>query len=100
VPWSIEQYQEMVVKEFGYNTSEQVSYALQMLRSARRLYPNDMEIKDAAFYLKFNRARRGDLGCGDVYKDVPLYTCSQQETKFSNIVSGNKPTLVMSGSVT
>jgi len=90
----------MVVQEFGYKTSTETSYALQMLRSARALFPNDIEIQNATFYLKYNRARRGELGVGDIYKDVALMTCGQEETKLSKIINSEKATVIMSGSVT
>ncbi|ETO01289.1 hypothetical protein RFI_36155 [Reticulomyxa filosa] len=98
IPWSIETFQKKVVHEFGYKTDTEVTYALQMLRAARTLYPNDVEIKNAAFYLKYNRARRGELRVGDIYKDVPLLTCSQQEIRLSELVD-RKPTVVISGNV-
>jgi len=100
MPWSIAQCQEMVVQEFGYKTTAEISYALQMLRSARALYPNDMEIKNSAFYLKYNRVRRGELRVNDMYKDVPLITCGQEETKLSNLLDSKKATVIISGSVT
>jgi len=91
----------MVCKEFGYQTKEEMNYALQQLRSARSMYPNDMEIKNAAYYLKYNRSCRGSLEVGDVWKDVKLMTCHQQETCLSQILNGSeKPCVVMSGSIT
>jgi len=100
IPWSIAQCQEKLVKEFGYKTSAEISYALQTLRSARALYPNDTEIQNAAFYLKYNRAHRGELKVGDAYKDVPLMTCGQEEKNLSEIINSEKATVIISGSVT
>jgi len=97
---TIVQCQEKVAQEFGYKTSDEISYAVQILRSARALYPNDIEIQNAAFYLKYNRAHRGELKVNDSYKDVPLMTCAQEETKLSAILNSEKPTVVISGSVT
>jgi len=100
VPRTIEQFQRKVVQEFGYKSDTECSYAIQMLRSARSLYPNDLEIKNTASYLKYNRCQRGEIGVGDMYKDVPLANCNQQEIKLSAILNREKPTLVISGSIT
>ncbi|ETO22704.1 deiodinase [Reticulomyxa filosa] len=86
IPMSIMKWQERVVREFGYESNDEVNYALQTLRSARRLYPNDMEIKDATYYLKYNRINRGTLGVGDEWKDVTLMTCNAQAKKLSDII--------------
>jgi len=100
IPWPIEECQEKVVKEFGYESEEEVKYALQMLRSARSLFPNDTEIQNATFYLKYNRACLGELKAGDMWKDLPLMTCGGEEKRLSELMNGNKTTVVISGSVT
>jgi len=101
IPLSIVQCQENVVKEFNYKSNDEITYALHMLRSARALFPNDLEIQNAAFYLKYNRACRGELQVGDVYKDVPLATCSQEERNLSDLLNTKKKmTVIISGSVT
>jgi len=97
---SIVECQEKAVKEFGYKTNEQMNYALQMLRSARALFPDDIEIKNATYYLKFNRAHRGELKVGDIYKDVSLMTCGKEEKKLSEIINEKKATVIIGGSVT
>lgn len=100
IPWSIVKCQEKAVEEFGYKSNAEMNYALQMLRSARALFPSDIEIKNAAFYLKYNRAHRGELRVGDTYKDVPLMTCREEETKLSKVIDHNKPVVMISGSIT
>jgi len=100
IPQSIVECQEKLVKEFGYRTNEQMNYALQMLRSARALFPDDIEIKNATYYLKFNRAHRGELKVGDIYKDISLMTCGKEEKKLSEIINEKKATVIIGGSVT
>jgi len=100
VPWSIVKYQKKLVQEFGYKTNEEIDYALEMLRSARALFPNDSEIAISTFYLKYNRSCRGGMNVGDILKDVPLMTCGQEEIKLSEIMNKEKATVIISGSVT
>jgi len=100
IPRSIVECQEKVANEFGYKTNEAMNYALQMLRSARALFPDDVEINNATFYLKYNRAHRGELKVGDMYKDVSLMTCGEEEKRLSEIINNKNPTVIISGSVT
>jgi len=100
IPQSIVECQQKLVKEFGYLTNEHMNYALQMLRSARTLFPDDIEIKNATYYLKFNRAHRGELKVGDIYKDLSLMTCGKEEKKLSEIINEKKATVIIGGSVT
>jgi len=100
VPWSIVKYQKKLVQEFGYKTNEEIDYALEMLRSASALFPNDSEIAISTFYLKYNRSCRGGMNVGDILKDVPLMTCGQEEIKLSEIMNKEKATVIISGSVT
>jgi len=107
IPWSIEQCQIQAVKEFGYKSNDEIDYAIQMLRSARALFPKDLEIQNSTFYLKYNRARRGELQIGDTYKDVPLMTCGQESINLSDVINTpikkkthDKTTIIINGSVT
>jgi len=100
LPQCIVNYQENLVKEFGYKSDIEMNYALDLLRSARALFPNDIEIKNAAFYLKYNRSSRGELRVDDRMKDVPLMTCGEEEKWLSEIINKEKATIIISGSVT
>jgi len=61
----IDMLQLQVVREFGYNDVD-------ILRAAQTLFPGDQDIVDAAFYIKYNRCRQGEVQEGDVFSDVPL----------------------------
>ena len=115
-----ENIQKQVIGEFGYNVNneEELNYGLEMLRSASYLYPNDKDIMDSVYYLKYNRAREGELKIGDKYPNIEsLLFFNSGNNKFesislSNIVkmgnynndhnddSNDKPCVIISGSMT
>ncbi len=47
--------QERVVQHFGYKTKEETFYAVNILRSALALHPNNEKIQLATNYLRFNQ---------------------------------------------
>jgi hypothetical protein len=103
--------QEQVMKEFGYydiNNKNLLNYGLEMLHSALYLYPNDKEIINSVYYLKYNRAKCGQFKIGDEIIDIKTllrfnqYINTFESLSLSQIVSVNDaiPTVVISGSMT
>jgi hypothetical protein len=101
-PWTsvaIDTIQKQVVNEFGYINEQNSLYALNVLRSALQLFPNDSTILQSANYLKFNRCSEGDLNVGDNYIDVGLLKLNGEQIQFSNIMDANKPNIILCASV-
>lgn len=64
--------QENLVKEFGYGESqEMIEWALVQLRTACVVYP---DLAHIPLYVKYNRARRGELLVGDLAPNIVLKT--------------------------
>ena len=111
----VQNVQKQVMSEFGYNVNDKkvLDYCLEMLHSALYLYPNDKDILNSVYYLKYNRARKGELKIGDKFLDVKsLLFYNELNNKFENMAlssivklgAGNqvdtaKPTLILSGSM-
>ena len=89
-----------VVNHFGFHESEHVLYALETLKSALSIYPNDEEIINSANYIKFNRAKAFEFNVGDKYKNIELLTLKNESLDFSNILNHKKPNIIISGSIT
>jgi len=106
-----EKIQIHVVQEFGF-TGSKIKDGLNFLRSAQSLYPNDPEISDIAYYIKYNRSYQGSLREGDDIPDIQLYTTDKQPISLvkyyqqnchiePNISIGNERALVvLAGSIT
>ena len=63
--------QEDLVKEFGYGESpEEIKWALFQLRTATQVHPDLSEIP---LYVKYNRAKRGNLKVGDSPPPIPTF---------------------------
>ncbi len=61
----------------------EVVRGLNILRSAQAEYPGDPEIRDAAFYIKYNRAEQGSLSVGDDYREAALHRMDGSAIKLS-----------------
>mmetsp|Transcript_57400 Transcript_57400/g.91329 ORF Transcript_57400/g.91329 Transcript_57400/m.91329 type:complete len:171 (-) Transcript_57400:182-694(-) len=70
---TIDLLQRAVVQQCGYQTDAQIENAIEYLRSAVALYPNDEEILQSANYLRFNRMRKFGLCLGSKFPDCHLY---------------------------
>jgi len=100
-----------VLREFGFE-EDQLDDGLNYLRSAQSLYPNDDEIRNSAYYIKYNRSCQGDLKEGDIIPDVLLHTLQQTPIRLMEyyhstcrcsvdiIPSLYRPLVVFSGSLT
>lgn len=86
--------QKNVVRSFGFVTEFETTIALNYLRRAHEIFPNN-EICKKRVYVKNNKARYGELKVGDNFIDVNLYG-----TKLSDILKSSKPVLILASSHT
>jgi len=103
-----ERVQRQVVTEFGF----ELESGLNFLRSAVGRYPNDSEISDIAFYIKYNRSEQGSLRPGDRILDADLWSVDQQPVSlldyyhqtcqpfFNKQLEKERALVVLAGSIT
>mmetsp|Transcript_50184 Transcript_50184/g.61566 ORF Transcript_50184/g.61566 Transcript_50184/m.61566 type:complete len:239 (-) Transcript_50184:472-1188(-) len=96
----IERIQRDVVEEFGYVSDIEIEYALNVLRSASYMYPNDKDIMDAVYYLKYNKAKPIMFKVGDTYRDVKLLSKDNGSVMLSKLLDNERPNIVLAGSTT
>jgi len=92
--------QQHVCDVFGYGEVGPIA-----LQSARARFPDDGDIINAAFYLKYNRARQGTLKVGDGIPDVPLLNLNGSSTSLSEYYcrqckDASRPLVLVAGSRT
>jgi hypothetical protein len=87
--------QRQVAREFGF---EDEVVGVEVIRTAISTYPNDPEIRSIPHYVKYNRARQGDLKVGDITPDVPLHHMDGRPCRLSEMLSDTLPTVVIGGS--
>ena len=92
--------QKKVANEFGFVDENEENYAINYLRSAVALYPNDESIKNAANYLKYNSVKKFPFNVNDVYIDINLFNLNNNLIKFSSLIKENILNIIISGSIT
>ncbi|CAF1060001.1 unnamed protein product [Didymodactylos carnosus] len=64
---------KLITEAIGENaTEDEVQHGLRIIRSAQQLYANDDEFRTLSLYVRYNRARVGDLTMGDRAIDIDL----------------------------
>jgi len=91
--------QKQVAREFGYSGEAEVEKCVKLLRSAVALFPNDKEIREIPFWVKYNRATPGTLEVGDKAPDAALVRLNGSACKLSDFCAA-KPLIVAAGSAT
>lgn len=95
--------QKNVVRMFGFETDFEINIALNYLRRAHEIFPNNDICKNRV-YVKNNKARQGEIVIGDSYIDVDLYnpmkSNQNRNIKLSNIIDTPKPVLIIASSHT
>jgi hypothetical protein len=87
-----DELQRQIIREF--NLDEEMEDALLCLRCATQIYP---DLKHIPIYVKYNRARDGDLQIGDIVPNVPIVQLDGQENQlFDGLKSSS--TVLISGS--
>jgi len=87
------------LREFGFNDD---ATSLVMFRSALSMYPNDEELKNLAYYYKYNRSRQGALHCGaevDLSKITLRSLDGTQSFPLSQYAEQGKPLVLIAGSI-
>lgn len=87
-----DQLQRQVIREF--NLDEEMDDALLCLRCATQIYS---DLKDIPLYVKYNRARDGDLQIGDSVPNVPVINLDGEEKQLFDELKSSS-TVLISGS--
>jgi hypothetical protein len=87
-----DELQRQIIREC--HLDEEMEDALLCLRCATQIYP---DLNDIPLYVRYNRARDGDLQLGDIAPNVPVVQLDGQETQlFDGLKSSS--TVLISGS--
>lgn len=87
-----DELQRQVIQEFQLD--EEMDDALFSLRSATQIYP---DLKDIPLYVRYNRARDGDLQSGQLAPNVPIVQLNGEEGQLFDGLKSS-PTVLISGS--
>lgn len=93
-----EMIQLPVVRAFGYKGAVAEELALDCMLNARHTYPDDPDFKELPFYIKFNRAKDGDLREGEAAPCVEM--CRLADGARVPLYEQGKVTVLYAGSIT
>ncbi|CAF1363640.1 unnamed protein product [Rotaria magnacalcarata] len=81
-------------------TEHEIRYGLRIFRSAHQLYSYDTEFHNLSLYVRYNRAKQGNLHIGDSAVDIQLLNIHGQFVSLLSYFHFNRPLLIIAGSYT
>ena len=92
--------QKELVKEFGYTDELSNTLAVNVIRKALNIYPDDEEIKNSVVQFRENIASKGKYKVGDILKDISLHNLDNSKVDLFQIFDMNKCNIMLVGSHT
>ena len=92
--------QKELVKEFGYTDEISNTLAVNVIRKALHIYPDDEEIKNSAVQFRENIASKGKYKLGDTLKNISLHNLDSSKVDLFQLLDLNKPNIMLVGSHT
>ncbi len=86
-----------VLMEFGYEATDA---NLDQYRSLRALWQHDAEVRDAILYIRYDISKSATMAEGEPAVDVPLHTLTGGNTTLLSLRQGDKPLVILAGSLT
>ena len=92
--------QHTVAKEFGYVTEIEQDLAVNRMRRAQYLYPDEPLFKTIPVYVRNNVARKGDFVKGDMVPNISIFNENKESVDIFELFSKDKMNLLMASSHT
>ena len=95
-----EQAQYQIVKEYGFITDIEADIAVNYLRRARYLYPEEEKFKTIPVYVRNNKAKVCDFKSGDIVPDIRINQMSGDSISLYDFLNPTKLNIVIGSSHT
>jgi len=92
--------QEKIATKFGFNNQLTNHIAVNSMRRAHIIYPEDNRFRDISVYVRNNLANTGHFKIGDNIKDVQLVTLDKKLITLDNLLNNNKYNIIIGSSET
>lgn len=92
--------QQEVAYSFGFTDEITNILAVNIMRNALEIFPEDLEIKNSVVKFRENIACQGIFKVGDIIPDFDIYSNENKIIKLGNLLSKDKPNLILAGSHT
>ena len=90
--------QHQIAKEHGFIEPGEQSLAVEYIRTARSKFPGEEEMCSIPIYVKYNRARQGELSEGDQVPNIALF--DPESPKWIHLTEMNGIQVFLAGSYT
>jgi hypothetical protein len=95
-----EQVQYQVVKDFGFTSDIEADIAVNYLRRARYIYPEEDKFKTIPVYVRNNKAKQCNFAAGDSVPNVNICFKSGEPINLYNIMDKSKLNIIIGSSHT
>ena len=95
-----EEVQCHVAKQFGYTNQLEQDLAVNLMRTAQHVYPEEPLFKTISVYVRNNLARQGDYVVGDIVPNILIHNEDLSTVELHNTFSKIKPNLLLCSSHT
>ncbi len=92
--------QKDLLKEFGYRDELTNTLAVNVIRKALYIYPDDEDIKNSVVHFRENIANKGKYKTGDSLKNISLHDLDNKEIDLFKLLDFNKTNIMLVGSHT
>ena len=92
--------QKDLLKEFGYDDELSNTLAVNVIRKAQDIYPDDEEIKNSVVHFRENIANKGKYKISDSLKNISLHDLDNKEIDLFKLLDFNKTNIMLVGSHT
>jgi len=95
-----EEIQYSIAKKFGYTSDYEQDVAVNKMRSAHYLYPDEPKFKTIPVYVRENLAREGEFVCGNIVPNILIHNEDITQINLYDTFSKSKKNLILCGSHT
>lgn len=95
-----EEIQYKIVEEFGYTTIIEKDIAVNLLRRAQYIYPDEPLFKTIPVYVRNNLSKKGDFKNGDTIPNIKIHKEDMTDVYLYDIFDKVKPNLLLCSSHT
>ena len=92
--------QERVANEFGFSDLLSNTIAVDMIRKAQYLYPDDKRFQETQVYVRNNLAKEGHLKKNDLFPSFELFGLNLKSINSNILLNSNKPNIIIASSHT
>lgn len=95
-----EQIQYNIAKQFGYVRSIEQDLAVNRMRRAQYLYPNEPLFKTISVYVRNNLAREGDFKVGNLVPNLTIFNENLKQIQLYDTLNKTKLNMLIASSHT